>query len=403
LGENTRDRNIAQTDLNGDQDYDLCRCSEGHDEPFYTFDIGHVLRQHSLWLKYMPRFQPYYAVKCNSHKLLLTVLEMLGCNFDCASKNEIERVMSLGVPADRIIYANPCKTANYIRHAAACRVEKMTFDNEEELYKVKKLFPDATLVLRIAVSDPTAVCPLNLKFGSEPSQGAPALLRLAAALELKVAGISFHVGSGCRDPVAYAVAIEHAKNLFDYGRTLGHPMHILDIGGGFPGHDNPDVVAFETIAEIVNKNLDIHFASDSNLTLIAEPGRFYAESSFTLYCSVIASTRVSADRITKNESNSSEVGYMYYINDGVYGSFNCILYDHCQPSGKPSLDYCWTSIWGPTCDSLDLVVSKCKMAPLNEGDWLVFGNMGAYTFAAGSEFNGFPRPTMIVVCSEEDL
>lgn len=376
------------------------------EEPFYVMDLSRVLTQHQIWMQHLPRIQPYYAVKCNDHKPLIRILSTLGLNFDCASKGEIEAVLDLGIDASRIIYANPCKTAGYIRHARSRDVRAMTFDNEHELYKIHNLYPEAELILRIAVSDPTAVCPLNLKFGCEPIEAAPALLKLASVIGANVVGVSFHVGSGCRDPSAFSLGIQHARRLFDLGSRLGFYMQVLDLGGGFPGYKT--CLAFETIADVINRALDEHFPADSPVKVIAEPGRFYAAACFTLCCTVVAKTKVSAERITKQDMDRDQTGFMYYINDGVYGSFNCILYDHVTPIAMPLITtgneepLYETAVWGPTCDSLDLVQPRIQFPEMFEGDWVVFENMGAYTCAAGSEFNGFPRPTFCYVMAECD-
>uniref|UniRef100_A0A915L2P4 ornithine decarboxylase n=1 Tax=Romanomermis culicivorax TaxID=13658 RepID=A0A915L2P4_ROMCU len=335
------------------------------EEPFYVMDLSRVLTQHQIWMQHLPRIQPYYAVKCNDHKPLIRILSTLGLNFDCASKGEIEAVLDLGIDASRIIYANPCKTAGYIRHAKSRHVRSMTFDNEHELYKIHNLYPEAELILRIAVSDPTAVCPLNLKFGCEPVEAAPALLKLASVIGANVVGVRKSCYKTC--------------------------------------------LAFETIADVINRALDEHFPADSSVKVIAEPGRFYAAACFTLCCTVVAKTKVSADRITKQDIDRDQTGFMYYINDGVYGSFNCILYDHVTPiampliiTGKEEERLYETAVWGPTCDSLDLVQPRIQFPEMFEGDWMVFENMGAYTCAAGSEFNGFPRPTFCYVMAECD-
>jgi len=100
--------------------------------------------------------------------------------------------------------------------------------------------------------------------------------------------------------------------------------------------------------------------------------------------------------------------YMYYLNDGVYGSFNCILFDHATV--HPTLfdeerfenEPCYTcSLWGPTCDGLDCIVKDCRLPELNTGDWIVFNDMGAYTMAAASTFNGMPKPKCYHVMSEQ--
>jgi ornithine decarboxylase len=365
--------------------------------------------QFDEWCRHLPRVEPFYAVKCNNNPVLMRVLASLGCGFDCASKGEIESVLNIpGVGPERIIYANPCKTRSHIRHARSRGVTTMTFDNEEELEKLSTLFPHAQLILRIAVSDPTAICPLNVKFGCEIGPAADGLLRRAAELQMKIVGISFHVGSGCQDPSAFSDGIKEARRLFRVGKEeFGHDLHILDIGGGFPGHATPQIT-FQQIAHEVNAALERDFPLGGDgvegVRVVAEPGRFFASAAFSLVCNIIAKTRVSGERIDKE--GEGEEGCMYYINDGVYGSFNCILYDHVLPSGAPLMGggrEMLSSVWGPTCDGLDLVLPSARIPEMGEGDWMIFNNMGAYTLAAGSEFNGFPRPTIVYTGSAAAL
>lgn len=130
----------------------------------------------------------HVAIKCNPDPLVSRLLASLGCGFDCASKAEIQQVLDLGVEPSRIIYANPCKQASFIRYAEKQNVAKMTFDNAEELYKIKALYPTAQVVLRILTDDSKALCQLGLKFGAPMDRVAP-LLQLAKDLELDVIGI----------------------------------------------------------------------------------------------------------------------------------------------------------------------------------------------------------------------
>nr|QXT59673.1 ornithine decarboxylase 1 [Nephotettix cincticeps] len=351
---------------------------------FYVLDVGDIVHKHSEWKMKMPRVQPFYAVKCNDSQLVLATLAALGTGFDCASKAEIAKVLELGVDASRIIFANPAKMASHIRYAASQAVDTMTFDNEGELYKVKKLHPNARMVLRIRCDATVAQCQLGMKFGCEPVNEAPRLLKLAAALGVCVVGISFHVGSGCQEPPVFRRAICAARDLFDLGSQLGFSMGVLDIGGGYPGNRGSSI---DKIAEVVNSALDDYFPETLGVQVIAEPGRFYVASAYTL------ATLVHSKRET-----------MYYINDGVYGSFNCILYDHAivkpipleNKEGKPVV----SSVWGPTCDGLDQVVESVLLPPLDIGDWLIFEDMGAYTLPVASTFNGFPVPKVHAVIDE---
>ncbi|KAL7380063.1 hypothetical protein ABVT39_010868 [Epinephelus coioides] len=346
-------------------------------DAFYVCDLGDVLKKHLRWVRALPRVTPFYAVKCNDSRAVVMTLASLGTGFDCASKTEIQMVQSLGVDPSRIIYANPCKQVSQIKYASAHGVQMMTFDSEVELMKVARCHDNAKLVLRIATDDSKSVCRLSVKFGA-PLKACRGLLERAKELELDVIGVSFHVGSGCNDPETYTQAIADARCVFDMGITA-----------------------------VINPALDKYFPADTGIRVIAEPGRFYVASAYTLVVNIIAKKVIMDDESASDEEDegTSDRTLMYYVNDGVYGSFNCILYDHahCLPTlhKKPKPDEVMypCSIWGPTCDGLDRIVEQCNLPDMQVGDWLVFENMGAYTVAAASTFNGFQRPDIHYVMS----
>lgn len=113
------------------------------DDPFYVFNIGDIVKKHQTWIEKMPRVVPHYAVKCNDNEVVLATLVALGTSFDCASKAEINKILSLGVNPERIIFANPTKPKSHIRYASIVGVKTMTFDCDIELTKIKAICPDA--------------------------------------------------------------------------------------------------------------------------------------------------------------------------------------------------------------------------------------------------------------------
>ncbi|XWS20897.1 hypothetical protein CRYUN_Cryun30bG0008800 [Craigia yunnanensis] len=354
-------------------------------EPFYVLDLGVIMALFDKWARNLPMAQPFYAVKCNPNPAFLGALAALGSGFDCASKAEIESVLSLGVSPGRIIFANPCKAESHIKYAATVGVNLTTFDSKEELEKIKKWHPKCSLLIRVkAPDDGGARCPLGPKYGALPEEVTP-LLQAAQAARLTVTGVSFHIGSGAVQFRAYREAIAAAKTVFETAARLGMPkMRMLNIGGGFTAGPQ-----FGEAASTVKAGLQAYFPNEPNLTVIAEPGRFFAESAFTLATNIIGK-RVRGDLRE------------YWINDGIYGSMNCLLYDHavitCMPlagssnRGNPTCkgerSY-GSTVFGPTCDALDTVLKGYPLPELQVNDWLVFPNMGAYTAAAGSNFNGF--------------
>ena len=377
----------------------------GAEDPFYVVDLNSAVERLQLWKALLPDVQPFYAVKCNPDAMLLSTLAVHGANFDCASRAEMQAVLDLGVPASRIVYANPCKQPSHVRFAAASGVNLTVADNLAELHKVAEHHPGGELLLRLAVDDSQAQCVMSCKYGA-PLDEMPALLATALELGLTVRGVSFHVGSGCYAADAFAAAVDRAAQVFELAERAGVAMDVLDIGGGFPGRDT-EALSFADIAAALRPALARHFPPSSGVQLIAEPGRYLVAQSHTLAVNVIGKKR--APRTAALPAHD-----MYFVNDGLYGSFNCVLYDHAQPlqrvlphqaeagaeagaeaagqaaAGAGAEALC--SIWGPTCDGLDCIAKEARLPELQMGDWLYYDDMGAYTAAAGSTFNGMPLP-----------
>ncbi len=336
--------------------------------------------------------------------MVLRLLAALGTGFDCASKTEIDQVLSMGCSPDGIIYAQPCKTNSYVRYVKAAGVRQMTFDNTDELYKIAKHFPEAELYLRIITDDTSSACRLSMKFGA-PMDTTDSLLGLAKELGLNVVGVSFHVGSGSADPMAYYHAVKDAHVVFQQAATHGFHLRTLDVGGGFSG------ATFEVNAAVLSGALDELFPASSNVEIIAEPGRYYVASAFTIACNVIA-------RRTVDDPATGATSYMIYINDGVYGNFSNIMFDHQNPIAKvlrrngetvydtelagPAIDGIEYSVWGPTCDGIDRITESTHFSHLVDvGDWLYFEDMGAYTKCSATQFNGFSNAHDTIYVSSE--
>jgi len=312
----------------------------------------------------------------------------------------------MGVDPSRIIYAQPCKTKSYLRYATHAGVKQMTFDNSDELYKIKQFAPEAELFLRILTDDSASLCRLSLKFGAS-MDSTVGLLKLAKELKLNVVGVAFHVGSGASDPAAFMKAVSDARYVFDEAAQIGYDLKTLDVGGGFVSD------TFEPMAGVLSAALDDAFPP--HIRIIGEPGRYYVANAFTIACNVIARRTVEDPELPGLRS------YMLYLNDGVYGNFSSIMFDHqhpvpqilkCgdrMPAGEaedayqrnkgPAIEY---SIWGPTCDGIDCISASCTFADtLDVGDWLMFEEMGAYTKCSATRFNGFTDShETLYVCSE---
>ncbi|MBN3298302.1 AZIN2 inhibitor, partial [Amia calva] len=357
---------------------------------FLVADLGQLVLRLQRWLHALPRARPFYAVKCNTCPGVLCTLAQLGIGFDCASQEELELVLGLGVTPHRIIFAQTCKVLSHLQYAAQHGVQLSTFDSQAELERVARHHPRSRMLLRITTSGANSIIPLSTKFGAQLRECEP-LLDKAKELGVQVVGVSFHVGSHCQDPHSFSQAIADAHSVFNLGQRLGHTMTLLDIGGGFPGADHSGPSLEEFAAEI-NSTLELHFPEGSGVEVIAEPGRYFVTSAFTL------ATRLIGKRPAPPGPEKAKEGKAvlhYTISDGLYGSFDCVSHD----GGRDGCPLQACIVWGPTCSSLDQIGRDWLLPELEVGDWLLFPDHGAYSICLGTNFNGFPLPQVYYTVS----
>ncbi|XP_053378502.1 probable ornithine decarboxylase [Mercenaria mercenaria] len=297
---------------------------KGDDDRFVVCDVGDIIQKFQHWVTLMPRIKLFYAVKCNTDEALLQVLSDMGASFDCASKKEIEAVLNLGVSPTRIVYAHPCKPVSSLNFAKSRDVSLMTFDNVNELQKVKETYPSARLLLRLL---PEKEFNARLEFSGRygcSSTEVRYILQTAKDLELNIFGVSFHVGSDIQDPRAYVSILQQSRSVFDIARRMGFNMNILDIGGGFPGEQNT-FERFKEITEVINKTLLDLFLPEDNVEIIAEPGRYIAASAFTVVASIMSKRcyQSSADGDVNGQDSAQLKRNVatYFLNDSVFGNF----------------------------------------------------------------------------------
>jgi ornithine decarboxylase len=368
--------------------------AQKHGTPLFVVDHEQLRRNYATFKKYLPRVQAYYAVKANSDPAIVGTFFKVGGSFDVASMPEFRIVHEYikDMPDkqrqdwiwDKIIYANPIKANETLRELNPYK-PLVTYDNHEEIRKIKKFAPQAGLALRLKVTNTGAMVELSSKFGAAPGEAVDLILAAVKA-GLVVEGLSFHVGSQTTNFENYVAAINLAANIFKEAKDRGYTkMNLLDIGGGFPAPYDDTVKPFRELAGIINGELDRLFPK--NIQILAEPGRF-----------LVATAAVAISQIIGKAVRDGKL--CYYINDGVYHTFSGVIFDHCHYHFKAfkrgPMQLC--SVFGPTCDALD-VVSMAEQLPANLqlGDLLYSENIGAYSAASSTWFNGFPPAKVIHV------
>ena len=363
-----------------------------HGTPLVVIDHDVIRKNYAEFRRHLPKVQCYFAVKANAEPAIVRTLYKEGASFDVASLPEFMLVFEniKKLPAkkqqdfiwDKIIYANPTKPKETLLALDKYK-PLVTYDNSNELKKIRQYAPHAGVVLRLRVDNTGSQCELSSNFGCAPGEAVDLILA-AFDLGLVVEGLSFHVGSQCTNFQNFVQALNTAAAVMKESKSRGHELTILDIGGGFPAPYNKHVRPFPELARVINAEIDRLF--DHDIQILAEPGRF-----------LVASAATSVARVIGKAVRDGKP--CYYIDDSVYHTFSGIIFDHCQyhlkPFKKGKTEVC--AVFGQTCDGLD-VISQHEQLPELEIDDLVYAeNIGAYSNASATWFNGFPPAKVLHV------
>jgi ornithine decarboxylase len=365
-----------------------------HGTPVVVIDHEVIRRNYARYRKYLPKVQAYYAVKANPAPEIVRTLYKAGASFDVASMPEFmlvyENIKDLPTKEqqdfiwDKIVFANPTKPKDTLEQLDPYR-PLVTFDNVNELRKIKQHAPHAGVVLRLRVPNTGSMVELSSKFGCDPGEAVDLILE-AFRIGLVVEGLSFHVGSQCTNFDNFVQALNMGSAVMRESASRGHKLQILDIGGGFPVPYDRHVKPFSQLARKINAEIDRLFPPD--IQIIAEPGRFLVATAATLVAKIIGK----AVRDGKT---------CYFIDDSVYHTFSGIIFDHCQyhvrafKNGRTEI----CSVFGQTCDGLDTISHSEELPELEIDDLVYSENIGAYSNASSTWFNGFP-PAKVVHINE---
>jgi ornithine decarboxylase len=366
--------------------------AQKHGTPVVIIDHDVIRKNYAEFKKHLPKVQCYFAVKANPAPEIVRTLYKAGASFDVASLPEFmtvnENIKKLSAKAqqdfiwDKIIYANPTKPKETLLVLDKYK-PLVTYDNLNELKKIRQYAPHAGVVLRLAVSNTGSQCELSNKFGCAPGEAVDLILA-AFNLGLVVEGLSFHVGSQCTNFENFVQALNAAAAVMKESKARGHEIKILDIGGGFPAPYNKHVRPFRELAQVINGEIDRLFAPD--IQILAEPGRF-----------LVASAATSIARVIGKAVRDGKI--CYYIDDSVYHTFSGIIFDHCQyhlkAFKKGKTEIC--AVFGQTCDGLDTISQSEELPDLEIEDLVYSENIGAYSNASATWFNGFPPAKVVHV------
>lgn len=360
--------------------------SSNKETPFLVVLLDRIRQKYEEFRTNFPSAKIYYAVKANPGVELLALLRDLGSYFDIASIYELDRVLGLGVSAERVSFGNTIKKARHVREAYEKGVRLFTSDCEMDVRNIAKEAPGSRVFFRLLMDAVTSDSdwPLSRKFGCQPRMSTDLIL-LAADLGLEPYGISFHVGSQQREIPAWDAAIVQVHSLFDWMEKEHFRLKAINMGGGFPADYLVKTNPLSVYAEEINRYLSLYFGN-SIPKIYLEPGRGLVGEAGVLISEIISISKKS----------KTDLKRWVYTDVGIFNGLmetlgESIKYPVYTEKNGETGD---VILAGPTCDSLDIMYEHFKYKlplSLESGDRIYWLSTGAYTASYSAiEFNGFP-------------
>jgi ornithine decarboxylase len=344
-------------------------------KPTLFIDLSIIEDRCNKFKKNLPNVKPLYALKANPHPTIVKKIKDMNVGFEVASVSEVSLLEENLVDLSSVFFSNPVKSIQAIEIAYEKGVMYFAFDSIEELIKLNKVSKNINPIFRIDVPNLGSDWPLTEKFGAYESD-INQIITLASKNNLNISGITFHVGSQCRNAQNWSIAIKKSIRLINEMTKLGFDISVLNIGGGFPIPLTKPVPLFSSISEVITEELK---AIAGDINIFAEPGRYFVGESGFLASEIIGIS-------VRNKKK------WVYLDAGVFNG----LIEFSQGLNYPIYsnkkgDFEQVILAGPTCDSVDIISKDIQLpSDVAEGDLLFFVNAGAYTSAYSSNFNGFP-------------
>ncbi|MBF0432232.1 MAG: alanine racemase [Fibrobacteria bacterium] len=360
--------------------------------PFFLFDLDVIAQNISVLRKHLSPDRICYAVKCNSLPEVLRTMQNKNCCFEANNLSELNKCLEAGAHADKIINSSPLTSAADVNAMAKAGVDYFTVDSFDQVDNLACNAPGTCINTRIYTTNQGSRFVLSKRLGISCSK-AEKLITYAQKKGLQPKGITFHVGSQCKERHNWETGIRECSELFKVFPFL----ESMNIGGGFPVQYNAMVPGIDQIAETILDAIRKYF--DTPPILHVEPGRFLVGDAALTCTSVL--------QVNNRHPVSRAIVDMSVFNGfiEILESQNDFHYPVEVPESEEKSLYC---VGGPTCAGTDILIKEIMLPKLtadhvnfSKSSRIYFANTGAYTVdffsGPGNGFNGSPAPKLYFV------
>jgi len=384
--------------------------AERFDTPLYVFSEKKIRQNYRTFSDSLKRVYRNILVcpayKANSHLAICRVYENEGGGAEVVSPSELRTALDAGVEPEKIVYNGPMKKQTDLELAISSEIGLINADSLPELEHMQEASRrvnkrcNAGLRINVGINPLThphlATAQREHKFGIWIGDAIAAYRTASKKPELNMIGMHCHVGSNISETkVIREMANEIFKLANEIKETVGLTLSKIDLGGGlgFPYEPSSPTMTTDDYASSVLKNNNVNFEKLGNPTLIFEPGRAIVADAGILLTTV---------NVLKHQGDVDwsivDAGMSMFLRPALYGAKHQILL-----ANRTSDDYETYSVGGPCCESADALAHDISLPKLMEGDLLAVLDVGAYGFTMSSNYNGQPRPAVVLVRDGEGL
>jgi diaminopimelate decarboxylase len=350
-----------------------------------------------------------FSVKSCPNLAVLRTVAAEGCGMDVVSPGELQRALQAGVAPDRIAYAGVGKTRQALEEAISIGVGCLNVESAEELELVARVAAElrrrTSLALRVnpdvdaGTHRHTTTGTRATKFGVGVERAEALFDRLRDHSFARLEGVHLHIGSPVLEAGRYAAAVDVAVALIERLRRKGHPIRVLDLGGGFGAdYETGQSPSPQAYAEAIVPR--VQHLKAQGVRFLLEPGRFIAANAGVLLLRVVRVKR-EADKVFV----ICDAGMNALLRPSHYDAFHFLWpvepRDGLVPGrrandpGLAGLEPC--DVVGPLCETGDYLALARPLPPMREGDLLAAFTAGAYGMSMASRYNAQPLPAEVLV------
>jgi len=378
------------------EDVPLAKVARTYGTPLFVYSRNTLLSHFHKIQTAFSELAPLicYSVKANSNLSLLAELGQAGAGMDIVSGGELSRVLTVGIPPEKIVYAGVGKTEAEITAGLKAGILMFNVESEPELRRIARVAQRLRMTAQVALRinpDVDAQTHHYITTGTKENKFglsiavAVDLFRVARRLPaVRAVGLHMHIGSQITTATPYLQALQRLVGLVADLRAQGHQVTWLNLGGGLGiiyNEERPQTA--DEFARAVKPHV-----RDLHCRLVLEPGRFIAGNAGCLVTRVEYVKRGHLKTFVIVDAGMNDL-----IRPSLYHAYHTIVPVAAKRSGRTLP----TDVVGPICESADFLGQDRHLPPVKEGDLLAVRSTGAYGMSMASNYNSRPRAAEVLV------